>query len=124
MISADPALASSTDKYKLQPIHLLDVYFDEEILNLLLANGADINAKNDKGIALLHIVTDPDATATLVGKGADLETRDERGWTPLFEQTTMQRFWRMAQIQMPKGTTAKAHSPWLGKEVTLNLWRC
>jgi uncharacterized protein len=72
MISADAALASSTDEYKFQPIHLLDVYFEEQILDLLLANGADINARNDDGVTLLHIITDPDATALIVGKGAEL----------------------------------------------------
>ncbi len=33
MISADPALATSTDEYQFQPIHLLDMYFEEEILD-------------------------------------------------------------------------------------------
>jgi len=91
MISADPALATSTDEYKFQPIHLLDVYFEEEILDLLLANGADVNARNDQGVTLLHIISDPDAIALLVGKGADLEARDKRGWTPLIEQATNQQ---------------------------------
>jgi uncharacterized protein len=91
MISADPALASSTGEYKFQPIHLLHLYFEEEILDLLLANGADINAKSDEGVTLLHIITDPDAIASLVGKGADLEARDKRGWTPLMEQVTNQQ---------------------------------
>jgi ankyrin repeat protein len=91
MISADPALASSTDEYQFQPIHLLHMYFEEEILDLLLANGADINARNDEGVTLLHIITDPDAIALLVGKGADLEARDKRGWTPLIDQVTNQQ---------------------------------
>jgi len=48
MISADPTLATSTGEFKFQPIHFLDMYFEEEILDLLLANGADINARNDE----------------------------------------------------------------------------
>jgi hypothetical protein len=61
MISADPA--TSTREYEFQPIHLLDVYFEEEILDLLPANGADINARNDEGVTLPHIITDPHAIA-------------------------------------------------------------
>jgi ankyrin repeat protein len=60
-------------------------------LDLILANGADINARNDEGVTLLHIITDPDAIVLLVGKGADLEARDKRGWTPLIMQATNQQ---------------------------------
>ncbi|MGU3401649.1 ankyrin repeat domain-containing protein [Brucellaceae bacterium D45D] len=61
MLSAEPAFATPTDEHKFQPVHLLDMYFNPEILKLLLSNGADINAKNDDGITLLHIITDPEA---------------------------------------------------------------
>jgi ankyrin repeat protein len=91
MVAADPALATSVDEYKFQPVHLLDMYFDEEILDLLLTNGADINARNDEGVTLLHIVTDPDAVAVLMGKGADIEARTLRGWTPLIMQANNQQ---------------------------------
>lgn len=91
MLSAGPALATSVDKFKFQPIHLLDMYFDGEILNLLLANGADINAKNDEGVTLLHIIRDPDAVTILVQKGADIEARDMGGWTPLIMQASAQQ---------------------------------
>lgn len=90
MLTADPALATSVDEYKFQPIHLLDMYFDEEILNLLITNGADINARNDEGVILLHLVTDPDAVEVLVQRGADIEAKDARGWTPLIMQANNQ----------------------------------
>lgn len=91
MLTSDARLAISTDKYGFQPIHLLDMYPEEEVLNLLLANGANINAVNDKGITLLHIVTDPDVVPLLVSRGANIEARDERGWTPLITQASEQQ---------------------------------
>ena len=39
MLAADPALATSVDAYRFQPVHLLDMECNEEILDLLLANG-------------------------------------------------------------------------------------
>nr|MDX8306234.1 ankyrin repeat domain-containing protein [Agrobacterium sp. rho-13.3]MDX8307435.1 ankyrin repeat domain-containing protein [Agrobacterium sp. rho-13.3] len=90
MLAADSQLAISANKNGFQPIHLLDMYPDEDVLNLLLANGADINAVNDEGVTILHIVTDPDAVSLLVRKGANVEARDKRGWTPLMMQTNNQ----------------------------------
>ncbi len=91
LLATRPALATSEDEYRFQPIHLMDMYFEPEIFHLLLHQGADINARNDEGVALLHILTDPDAVALLVKHGADLETRDARGWTPLLMQAGEQQ---------------------------------
>lgn len=90
MLSQDPALASSGGRFGFQPMQLQNLYFEEEILDLLLANGADINSGNDDGVTLLHIIADADAVPTLIAKGADLEARDIRGWTPLIMQVTSQ----------------------------------
>ena len=91
MLATAPELATSTDEYGFQPVHLLDMYPDEAVLDLLLANGADINAMNDDGITILHIVTDPDAVRLLIKRGASIEARDKRGWTPLIEQANNQQ---------------------------------
>ena len=72
MLKTNPALATSEDEYKFQPIHLMDMYFEPDILDLLLTAGADINAGNDEGVTILHIITDPDAVSALVEKGADV----------------------------------------------------
>ena len=91
MVTEEPLLATSVDEYRFQPVHLLDMYFEPEILDLLLAHGADINARNDEGVTLLHLVAEPGAVSVLVGKGADLEAVDVRGWTPLLMQANEQR---------------------------------
>lgn len=91
MLAADPQLALSRDEFDFQPIHLMDMYPHEAILKLLLANGADINAVNDEGVTILHLVTDPDAVALLVANGANIEARDTRGWTPLIMQADNQQ---------------------------------
>jgi ankyrin repeat protein len=90
MLAVDPALATSVDEYGFLPIHLLDMYFDAAILDLLLAAGADINARSNDGITLLHIVTDADAVSLLVQRGADIEAKDAEGGTPLVEQANNQ----------------------------------
>jgi ankyrin repeat protein len=86
MLAVDPALATSIDEDGFLPIHSLDMYFDAAILDLLLAAGADINARSSDGITLLHIVTDSDAVSLLVQRGADIEAKDAEGRTPLVEQ--------------------------------------
>jgi ankyrin repeat protein len=83
MLRSDPRLATSTDEFGFQPVHLLDMVFDRRILALLLKDGADINARNDEGVTLLHILTDPDAVSVVIAAGADIEAVDAEGWTPL-----------------------------------------
>lgn len=83
LLAKDAALAVSTDRFGFQPVHLLDMYFERAILELLLANGADVNAVNDDGTTLLHILTDPYAVPVVVAAGGRLEARDMRGRTPL-----------------------------------------
>lgn len=90
MLSQDSSMAISAGRFGFQPMHLQATYFEEEILDLLLANGADINSRNDDGMTLLHMIADPDAVPILIAKGADLEARDKEGWTPLLRRLTSQ----------------------------------
>jgi quinoprotein dehydrogenase-associated probable ABC transporter substrate-binding protein len=59
---------------------------DRERVELLLAKGADINARNMQGLAPLHAAArqrDSNMTSLLVARGADVNARDGDGWTPL-----------------------------------------
>jgi uncharacterized protein len=88
MLAEDPSLATSVSDFGFQPMQLQDMYFDSRMFELLLVHGADVNSGNDEGVTLLHIITDPAAVPVLVASGADLEARDIRGWTPLMLQAT------------------------------------
>lgn len=87
-LAETPALATTPDTYGFQPIHLLDYEGFEGKLDLLLAAGADINATNDEGITLLHIVIEPGFIPALIKRGADVNARDIEGRTPLMVHLT------------------------------------
>ena len=61
---------------------------DTRLVELLLAEGADIHSKSDLGDSLLHlwaIANTSTAVANLLlERGANLEARDNKGSTPLF----------------------------------------
>lgn len=71
MLASNPSLATSVDEHQFQPIHILDMECNEDILDLLLANGADINARNDEGVTLAFTLTstnkNPGRTASCQG---------------------------------------------------------
>ncbi|MDD5326918.1 MAG: ankyrin repeat domain-containing protein [Phycisphaerae bacterium] len=57
-----------------------------DIVSLLLANGADVNAKNLHGQTPLHMASYHgylDMTELLIAKGADVNAKDNSGTTPL-----------------------------------------
>lgn len=82
-LSKNPALATATDSLGFQPIHMLDYTDFDKILGLLIGNGADINAQNDEGIGLIHILIDEQFLPAVLSAGADLELKDKSGRTPV-----------------------------------------
>src|SRR5262249_1195963 len=53
---------------------------------LLLAAGADVNARNDMDMTPLHITHHASLVEILVAHGADVNARAQHGWTPLHVQ--------------------------------------
>lgn len=82
-LTQDAKRARLRDRFGFEPIHVLDYTNFEEMLGLLIAHGADINATNDAGHTLLHILIDPEFIAPVLAAGADIEARDAEGRTPL-----------------------------------------
>jgi hypothetical protein len=57
------------------------------VVEILLAEGADVTVKNKDGRTPLHIAVRRSTTVVsmLLNKGADIHTRDNDGWTPLHD---------------------------------------
>ena len=58
----------------------------KEIAELLIANGADVNAKSRGRTPLLGAAT-KEIAELLIENGADLEAKNNAGWTPLHDAT-------------------------------------
>ena len=59
-----------------------------ETAQLLLTQGAEINAKNDKGRTPLHNAAEDNATETaqlLLTQGAEINAKNDKGLTPLHD---------------------------------------
>jgi hypothetical protein len=55
----------------------------KEIIELLIANGVDVNAKNDAAETPLHLATTKEIAELLIANGADVNAATNRGTTPL-----------------------------------------
>lgn len=98
------------------------IFFSPEILDLLLKNGADPNVRNAEGETLLHLIADPVAIRLLLAAGANIEARDNKGWTPLmshasYETTGPDAIYTLLaegadpEAQGPRGETAASLLP-------------
>lgn len=102
-LKKNPALATAVGQNKFQAIHVLDYIDFSEILALLISYGADINAQNDYGHTLLHMLVDPEFVPIVLNSGADLEIRDKQGRTPLMSALTEPDSFEMVRALLAGG---------------------
>lgn len=66
------------------PVSLEQSMFPEPtIIDLMIASGADPDARSPEGETLLHLTGDPEAIRKLLSHGADINALDRRGYTPM-----------------------------------------
>ena len=80
------SLRESSDRTGFRPLHLAARHGVADVLNILLRNGADLEAKCNRGGTPLHqavISSHPQIIRAMLAKGADLKAADASGLTPL-----------------------------------------
>ncbi|MEP3478719.1 MAG: ankyrin repeat domain-containing protein [Fuerstiella sp.] len=83
MLAIDPDLVKSMGEYGFTALHGVASEEHYGAATYLIDNGADVNAKNDEGIAPLHLAAWPQMVELLISRGAEIDVRDESGRTPL-----------------------------------------
>ncbi|XP_053669720.1 ankyrin repeat domain-containing protein 12 [Anopheles nili] len=81
-----PELIESADEDGFTPLHLAVIQGNLQLVNLLLANGADVNALDNEGHSVVHWATvcgEVEALRAVLTAGADVSTPDINGGSPL-----------------------------------------
>jgi uncharacterized protein len=111
MLLANPNLALSMGSYDWTPLHYAAYNGDRAMAELLLANGADVNAKDYFSGTPLHQAVMKAHKAMvefLLAKGANVNAKDKSGDTPLHMAAMYKRHKEVAELLLSKGADVNA----------------
>ena len=85
ILDAYPDLENSRLDYAGEtPLHAAASFEHKDVVELLIARGADVNASDDDGnTPLFRYLVDRPVVELLIARGADADARDDDGKTPL-----------------------------------------
>ena len=88
IILVTPSCVTEKDEHGYSPLHLAFCCGECEIIKFLVESGADVNAINEDGANLLHLIQDKceptvEILEFLFKSGVDIELHDKNGDTPL-----------------------------------------
>jgi ankyrin repeat protein len=85
LLEDNPDLVFMKDGLGWTPLHVAAVTGQKDVAELLVANKADVNARDDDGATPLHLAVrgHKDMAALLLADKADVNAADMDGWTPL-----------------------------------------
>jgi ankyrin repeat protein len=94
LLKDNPNLVSGIDGIGDTPLHVAALYGNKDIAEWLLAQGADVNAKNNAGDRPLHdaaVNGQKDGAALLLANKAEINARNNKGQTPLYRAASIGR---------------------------------
>jgi ankyrin repeat protein len=92
MLKDKPTLVSSKNNHGATPLFLASATGCKDVVELLLANKADVNVRDFDGVTPLHraaLYGHMDVVELLLGNKFDVNAKDSGGATPLFLASTM-----------------------------------
>ena len=114
LLKGDPALVFSRDDAGWTPLHSAAVSGQKNVVELLLANKADVNAKNSDGKQPLHLAAESGhepVAVLLLANGAEVNSRDSRGDTPMDHAAGNGHMDLAELLRQQGGTASKTFTP-------------